>query len=95
MPPTRRAGWRSRPTPHDEFAVEIWHGAHKLDDVPCSDNRHISRLPRQDATLACEVWADLTVRDSHPISDCARMRRWLAKFGQLRLEGHVAYRIPA
>ena len=42
--------------PHDEFAVEIWHGAHKLGYVPRSDNRHISRLLRQGATLACEVW---------------------------------------
>lgn len=48
--------------PHDEFAVEIWHGAHKLDDVPRGDNQHISHLPRQDATLACEVWAAPTRR---------------------------------
>ncbi len=42
--------------PHDEFAVEIWHGEHKLGYVPRSDNQHLSRLLRQGATLACEVW---------------------------------------
>ena len=42
--------------PHDEFAVEIWHGAPKLGYVPRSDNRHLSRLLRQGATLAGEVW---------------------------------------
>lgn len=42
--------------PHDEFAVEIWHGAHQLGYVPRSDNRHLSRLLRQGATLAGEVW---------------------------------------
>ena len=42
--------------PHDEFAVEIWHGAHKLGYVPRSDNRHLSRLLCQGATLAGEVW---------------------------------------
>lgn len=41
---------------HDSFAVEIFHGAHKLGYVPRSDNRHLSRLLRQGATLACEVW---------------------------------------
>ncbi len=42
--------------PYDEFAVEIWHGEHKLGYVPRSDNRHLSRLLRQGATLAGEVW---------------------------------------
>ena len=42
--------------PHDEFAVEIWHGEYKLGYVPRSDNRPLSRLLRQGATLAGEVW---------------------------------------
>ena len=42
--------------PHDPFAVEIWHGANKLGYVPRSDNRHLSRLLRQGATVACDVW---------------------------------------
>ena len=42
--------------PHDKFAVEIWHGEHKLGYVPRSDNRYLSRLLRQGATLAGEVW---------------------------------------
>jgi hypothetical protein len=42
--------------PHDEFAVEIWRGEHQLGYVPRSDNRHLSRLLRQGATLAGEVW---------------------------------------
>lgn len=41
---------------HDEFAVEIWCGDHKLGYVPRSDNRHISRLLQQGATLVSEVW---------------------------------------
>ena len=53
--PLRRV---AEPTnPHDEFAVEIWHGEHKLGYVLRSDNRPISRLLRQGATLAGEVWA--------------------------------------
>lgn len=42
--------------PHDEFAVEIWCGDYKLGYVPRSDNRHISRLLQQGATLVGEVW---------------------------------------
>ncbi|MDV7391113.1 HIRAN domain-containing protein [Arthrospira platensis SPKY1] len=42
--------------PHDEFAVEIWHDEYQLGYVPRSDNRHISRLLRQGATLTGEVW---------------------------------------
>jgi hypothetical protein len=42
--------------PHDGFAVEIWHSNHKLGYVPRSDNRHLSRLLQQGATLTCEVW---------------------------------------
>lgn len=42
--------------PHDPFAVEIWYGDYKLGYVPRSDNRHLSRLLQQGATLTCEVW---------------------------------------
>lgn len=42
---------------HDEFAVELWHGDRKLGYIPRSDNRHLSRLLQQGASLACEVWA--------------------------------------
>ena len=41
---------------HDGFAVELWHGEHKLGYVPRSDNRHLSRLLQQGATLTAEVW---------------------------------------
>ena len=41
---------------HDEFAVELWHGEHKLGYVPRSDNRHLSRLLQQGAALTAEVW---------------------------------------
>lgn len=41
---------------HDEFAVELWHGKHKLGYVPRSDNRPLSRLLQQGAMLTAEVW---------------------------------------
>ena len=41
---------------HDGFAVELWHGCHKLGYVPRSDNRHLSRLLQQGAMLTAEVW---------------------------------------
>jgi len=41
--------------PHDEFAVEMFLGEVKLGYVPRSDNRHISRLLRQGATVVAEV----------------------------------------
>lgn len=41
--------------PHDEFAVEIFYGNRKLGYVPRSDNRHISRLLQQGATVTGEV----------------------------------------
>ena len=40
---------------HDRFAVRIDYEASKLGYVPRSDNRHISRLLRQDARLWCRV----------------------------------------
>ena len=41
--------------PHDEFAVEIFYGECRLGYVPRSDNRHLSRLLQQGATLTCKV----------------------------------------
>lgn len=41
--------------PHDEFAVEMFYGTHKLGYVPRSDNRHISRLLRQGVPVVAEV----------------------------------------
>lgn len=41
--------------PHDEFAVEMFFGEVKLGYVPRSDNRHISRLLLQGATVVAEV----------------------------------------
>ncbi|MBW2107877.1 MAG: HIRAN domain-containing protein [Deltaproteobacteria bacterium] len=40
---------------HDRFAVAIHLGKAKLGYVPRSDNKHISRLLRQGATLDCRV----------------------------------------
>ena len=41
--------------PHDDFAVEIFHGEAKLGYVPRFGNRHISRLLQAAVPLACEV----------------------------------------
>ena len=41
--------------PFDSFAVRIDYQSRKLGYVPRSDNRHISRLLRQDARLWCRV----------------------------------------
>ncbi len=43
--------------PYDEFAMVILRNGRKLGYVPRSDNRHLSRLLRQGATLTCEVAA--------------------------------------
>ncbi|WFS61887.1 HIRAN domain-containing protein [Pseudodesulfovibrio thermohalotolerans] len=41
--------------PHDYYAVEIFHGRTKLGYVPRTDNKHISRLLRDQVELTCEV----------------------------------------
>ena len=41
--------------PHDEFAVEIFHGTTKLGYIPRSDNRHISRLLANNVKLPAKV----------------------------------------
>lgn len=41
--------------PYDKFAVEIHYRGRKLGYVPRTDNKHISRLLRQDIPLVCEL----------------------------------------
>lgn len=53
-----RLDLRAEPeNPHDPFAVEIFFQTVKLGYVPRSDNRHISRLLLQGASLDCRVIA--------------------------------------
>lgn len=40
---------------YDRFAVSIYHNEKMLGHVPRTDNKHISRLMRQDVSLTCKI----------------------------------------
>lgn len=60
--------------PHDEFAVEMFFGEVKLGYVPRSDNRHISRLLRQGASVVAGV---VEVEPDESIWDAIRVEVFL------------------
>ncbi|MEN6484413.1 MAG: HIRAN domain-containing protein [Syntrophobacteraceae bacterium] len=59
-----------RDNPHDAFAVEIRFGSIKLGYVPRSDNRHISRLLAQGATLKCTA---IEINPDAEVWNCVRV----------------------
>lgn len=49
--------------PHDSFAVALHYRSRKIEYVPCSDNRHLSRMLQSNIPLRCAVL------DTHPEAD--------------------------
>jgi hypothetical protein len=60
--------------PHDPFAVQIHLGRAKLGYVPRSDNKHISRLLTQGASLECRV---VDIDTQSEVWDRVRVEVWL------------------
>jgi len=43
--------------PHDHYAVELWLGEYKIGHVPRTENKHISRLLRQNFPMVSRIKA--------------------------------------
>lgn len=69
--------------PHDEFAVEVYRGQHKLGYLPRTENAHVSRLLRQGAA----VYAELADVDASLYFEEIAIRVWLEDCGHPRTAG--------